>query len=151
MATINPSVWSAINTAQDLFIIAYPFPQVPAYVSKGPRVPLVYNFIPTNIGSDIEIDKETGNITLAGGITYSISLAADITGVQGCYQLQLQADGEPVGKPAPGGFTLVTTITPAETTVYQLAVFTESGDDWEAPSQVKNTALTIIAVSGYEA
>lgn len=150
MSIINASVWTATNTTQDLFTITNPIPGVPQYNAIGPEVPLVFNFVQTNIGNDIEIDKETGNISLKEKITYQIQVLADITGDQGLYQIQLGETGDPVSPASPGGFTLVTTITPDVDSVYQIKVFTNSGRQWRYPSQVLNTSVTVTAVSGFE-
>jgi hypothetical protein len=154
MATINPSLVSAQNAGdQALYTIDTILNGVPQYNSIGLEVPIIWDTIDDQVGTDISLDMETGEITLQAGITYAITAAADILGGQGFYKLILEGS-DPVtiiGNPSVGGVPITATITPTIETVVQLLVYTNNDEPWVYPSRIKNSRILIQAIAGYAA
>jgi hypothetical protein len=153
MATVNPSVWTVTNTTQDLFLITYPFPNVPSFDSAGTIVKMVYDDTPIDNGNDISIIPN-GSISLQPDVIYSITVRSDIINGQGFYQVFSYDEDldtyTAVSSAVPIGNTLTCTVAPSVATEYFVRTFTANGNPWQYPSQLRNTYVTVQAISGYE-
>jgi hypothetical protein len=120
---------------------------------------MTFNTTGTDIGTDISIDHETGEITLGTGVTgvtYQLTALAFagqtsvLNALQGAtYQFYNESDNTPVGVFAPIGVPLVTTITPSTETIYQVKMFSHEGYPFRYPDQIVNATLNVVAISGY--
>ena len=168
MSTINPSIVDAYNaTIQPMWtaetVTTIPSvpdqPQFPPvlgatyFLSKGSSVPLTFDTTQTAIGSDISLDAETGEITLAADVTYLITVTATQIGGTpvGTYQLIAEGDNTQVGLSAPIDAPLVITVTPTVESVYQVTVKPGGGGLWPYPAAIADASILIQAVSGYTA
>jgi len=125
------------------------------YESQGTRVPMVFPTIETNVGTDISIDAETGEITLAADITYQINVSCqpltNPASFGGHFELWDEGSNAQVGQSIPiNGTTLVATVTPSVETVYQVFAVAPEGQPWAPPAGIQFAAISIVAVSGYE-
>ena len=153
MATINPTVISAFNSIpQDLFTIDQTN-GVTSYVSAGNLVPLTFDTLATQVGTDASLDLQTGELTLAADIVWSVTVQADQNGpgTTGSYQFTSEDDNTVEGLPQPLGHPLVLTVLPTVETVYQVKALAPNRGVWTYPSQLANVSIVVTAVSGYTA
>ena len=157
MALANATVISAYNTVpQDLFTISLVNDTngsagVPQYNSAGSLVPLTFDTVQTQVGTDASLDLQTGELTLAADIVWSVTVQADQTGIgaTGTYQFTSEDDNTVEGLPQPLGHPLVLTVLPTIETVYQVKALAPNGGEWQYPSQLANVSIVVTAVSGY--
>jgi hypothetical protein len=129
---------------------------VTEYLTAGNIAAMTFNTTGTDIGTDISIDHETGEITLAADITYQLTALAFagetsvLNALQGArYQFYNESEDTNIGVFAPIGIPLVTTVTPSVETVYQVRMFSHEGLPFRYPDQIVNATLNVVAISGY--
>jgi hypothetical protein len=130
---------------------------VTEYNSIGNSAPMTFNTTETDIGTDINIDHTTGEITLAADITYQMTALAFpgetsfLNALGGAtYQFYDESGSAFIGVSAPIGSPLVTTVTPSVENVYQVKIVSHEGLNFRYPDQIVNATLNVVAVSGFD-
>ena len=151
MTTANLSTAFAFNSspAQDLFTIGTTDEGTTIYNSIGNTVPLIFNNVPTNLGTDIAIDTTTGEITLQPG-TYTLVVLAQAGGTGGSsalngatYQFVDEAGPTVDSITQTIGTPLTTNLTLVSETVLQVVLVGRNGNSFQYPDQVVNASINI--------
>jgi hypothetical protein len=150
MATAILSTAFAYNdVSQDLFTISTTPEGTTQYTSLGNNVPLVFNTVATNLGTNISIDDATGEITLQPG-TYTLVALAQAGGTGGSSALNGATYGfiNEAGPYADSitqtiGTPLTTNLTLASETILQVILTGHNGNSFQYPDQVVNASINI--------
>jgi len=127
---------------------------VPYYDSYGSIITMLFPEIRSAIGTDIDIDLDTGVITLQQDITYQFTVTAqaqsNAASQNGYFILYDELAEATIGVPTPFGETFVTTITPGAETTYRVICVNSSGAKWLPPAGILLSTIVVTAVSGFE-
>ena len=122
------------------------------YVSSGSIVPVLFPTVDVTVGTDISIDAQTGEITLAGGQTYNITVTSfplsNPASQGGTLQLYDNGAAAQIGPSHPIGSSFFGTVAPTVESVYQILAVAPNGAAWTPPAGIQHAEITITSVSG---
>jgi hypothetical protein len=127
---------------------------VPYYDSYGSIITMLFPDYRTAIGTDVDIDSDTGVITLQQDIQYQFTVTAqaqsNAASQNGYFILYDEVAEATIGVPTPFGETFVTTVIPNAETTYRVICVNSSGAKWLPPAGILLATITVAAVSGFE-
>jgi hypothetical protein len=154
MATLSPTIITAVNSLQELFTIATVNDTngtagVPEYNTVGNTAVVTYSTLVVNNDVDASVDVN-GDIGLNTGLVFTITCQADATNCRPARLALLERDtGIQVGDSRAVGETLQVTINSQAATYYNVVVYSADGSNFAYPDRINTVSVAVQAIAGY--
>jgi hypothetical protein len=122
---------------------------VPEYETAGTTVNVLFNQSSLVEGTDIAVEENTGVITLAADLTYSLYASANVNVAGATYQWYDLTNDAALDVAMPVGVAITTMVTPSVETDYCLRIISAAGTEFVYPAQITNGQLVVEVVSGF--
>lgn len=122
---------------------------VPQYDTAGTTVNVLFNQSSLVEGTDIAVSENTGVITLATDLTYSLYASANVNVAGATYQWYDLTNDTALDVAMPVGVPITTMVTTTEETDYCLRITSAEGTEFVYPAQITNGQLVVEVVSGF--
>lgn len=160
MATVNPSIVRMFNEEpQDLATVQYTdswrdgVDGVPFYVSEGSTVTVVFPNTGPSYGTDIDVNTNTGVITLntVGDFVFELTATAFCNTAGAMYQWYNVDNESALGQAVPVGTPVSLVYLPADTANVSLRITAPEGTEFQYPAQITDASAIVQIASGFVA